>query len=306
MPEPHPQTRHETLGPLRWRVLHWPAAGRVARPPQALLLHGTGSSAASWRALAPLLAQRHEVFAPDLPGHAETRVPAAQALSLPFIAQALARLCEHLQLQPRLLVGHSAGAAIAARLCLDGALRPQRLVAINGALLPLDGPAAHLYSPIARTLVAQPLVPHLFAWHAQLPGVVERLLQGTGSRLAPEDVRHYRGLVTDASHAAGALRMMAAWDLAPLEAALPELPVPLVLLVGGADRVLPPSHADRIRRRLPAATLQVLPGLGHLAHEEDARAVQAAIESAIAAPAAGPGRRRTRGTAPAAGGHAPD
>jgi magnesium chelatase accessory protein len=85
-----------------------------------LLLHGTGASAHSWRTLAPLLAARHDVIAPDLPGHGFTRAEGRRPLTLPAMAQALAALLRVLGVRPRWIIGHSAGAAIAAQMCLQG------------------------------------------------------------------------------------------------------------------------------------------------------------------------------------------
>ena len=268
---------------MRWRWLEWP--GPRADAPLALLLHGTGASAESWSALGPRLARRWRVVAPDLPGHAQSAVEHGRELSLPFMARALAGLAADHGWRPQWLVGHSAGAAIALQTVLDGAFAPQGVIALNGALLPLDGPVGRWFSPLARALALQPLVPHLFSWHAHVPGVVERLLYGTGSRLPPSAVQRYRRLVTDPGHAGGALRMMAAWDLGTLETALPSLRVPLHLVVGEADRMLPPAHAERVRGALRSAQVHRLPGLGHLAHEEDAEAVAALIER-LAGPAA--------------------
>ncbi|MFN5166647.1 MAG: alpha/beta fold hydrolase BchO [Pseudomonadota bacterium] len=282
-PLAHPFEHRERGGPVRWRWLEWP--GPRADAPLALLLHGTGASAESWSALGPRLARRWRVVAPDLPGHAQSAVEHGRELSLPFMARALAGLAADHGWRPQWLVGHSAGAAIALQTVLDGAFAPQGVIALNGALLPLDGPVGRWFSPLARALALQPLVPHLFSWHAHVPGVVERLLYGTGSRLPPSAVQRYRRLVTDPGHAGGALRMMAAWDLGTLEAALPSLRVPLHLVVGEADRMLPPAHAERVRGALRSAQVHRLPGLGHLAHEEDAEAVAALIER-LAGPAA--------------------
>jgi magnesium chelatase accessory protein len=269
------------VGRLHWHVRWWPpdhrpGAAGAARP-VALLLHGTGASADSWRALAPLLAARFDVVAPDLPGHARTALPARTAPTLPWVADAVAALLRHLHVEPALVIGHSAGAAVGAQLCLAGHCAPAALVAINGAMLPLQGPVGRWFSPIAKLLVVNPLVPHAFAWHAGWPGVVEKLLAGTGSRLDEEGVAVYRQLVRDPAHAAGALRMMAAWDLEPLAAALPRLAPPLLLLVGGRDQTVPPAHAERVRALVPGATLHRLPGLGHLAHEESPGRIAEAI-----------------------------
>jgi magnesium chelatase accessory protein len=71
--------------------------------------------------------------------------------------------------------------------------------------------------------------------------------------------------------------MMAGWELEPLQRELARLAVPLLLLVGMQDGTVAPTEADRVQRILPGARRVQLPGLGHLAHEEDAEAVAAAI-----------------------------
>jgi magnesium chelatase accessory protein len=270
---------------LRWHVQRFEAP--AADAPLALLIHGTGASTHSWRDVAPLLAARGwSVLAFDLPGHAFTSMPAggtaSHQFSLPGMAGAIAALLHTLQAAPKLLVGHSAGAALALRLVLDRQLQPDAVVGLNAALLAWRGLPGQLFSPIARLMAAGPLVPRLFAWRATDPGVVRRLLDGTGSKLDPAGVDLYARLVRNPGHAQGALAMMAGWDLATLERDLPALRTPLHLLVGSTDRTVPPEQATRVLRLLdPAAihTLTVLPGLGHLAHEEaPARTVNLMLE----------------------------
>ncbi len=264
----HEHSRFVHVGRIRWHVQRMgpPGAGGA---PGLLLLHGTGASSHSWRGLLPLLAQRFDTLAMDLPGHAYTSTPPPAGLGLDGMAAALAALLRQLDFAPRLLVGHSAGAAIAARLVLDGAAAPQAVVSINGALLPLHGLAGQIFSPMAKLLALNPLVPHLFSWRAADPRVLKRLIDGTGSRLDAQGLELYRRLVADPGHAAGALGMMAQWRLDELAAALPRLAAPLHLVVGEADTTLPPAHARRVQSLLPGATCTRLPGLGHLAHEED-------------------------------------
>lgn len=252
---------------LRWHVQ------MLGNGPPALLLHGTGASTHSWRGVAPLLAEHHSVVALDLPGQGFTRLLSAGDLSLPGMAQAVGALLQHLRIAPELVVGHSAGAAIGAQLCLDGLVAPRALVSINGAILPLGGWAGRTFSPLARLLVGLPGVPALFAGMATQRRMVERLLTDTGSRLDADGIELYARLLRRREHVASALAMMAAWDLDALAGRLPRLRAPLLLMVGDRDRTIPPGDARRIRRLLPAAHLATLPGLGHLAHEEEPGAV---------------------------------
>ncbi len=256
-------SRFVAQGGLTWHVQ---VAGSG---PVLLLVHGTGAATHSWRDMLGRLAERFTVVAPDLPGHGLTRVPGGHALSLPAMARDLGALLGRLGLQPALAVGHSAGAAILARMCLDGIIAPAGLVSLNGAYLPLAGPAGQVFAPLARVLVGLPVLPQLFAWRAGNPRVVERLLAGTGSRLDPKGVALYQRLVRNPAHAAAALRMMASWDLAPLVRDLPKLAPPLLLVAGDGDLAIPPADAARVAAVVPGARMVRWPGLGHLAHEED-------------------------------------
>jgi magnesium chelatase accessory protein len=259
---------------LRWHVQRMGTPGDA----RVLLVHGTGASTHSWAALMPLLIDHAEVLAVDLPGHGFSALPPGGDLSLPAMAEALSALLKVLDWTPTLAIGHSAGAAILVRMALDGRLKAP-LVAVNGAFLAFGGPAAPLLSPLTRLLYASRWVPKLFARRAAAPGVVERLIRGTGSTLDADGTEHYRRLMRSSAHAEAALGMMAHWDLRSLPHELPRLPVPLHLFVGSGDRAVPPRQGRQVVARCPRATLTLLPGLGHLAHEENPAAVAAALQA---------------------------
>lgn len=272
-------SRFVQAGGLRWHVQ------QMGHGPVMLLIHGTGASTHSWRDFAPLMAHHFTVVAPDLPGHAFTDTPAAAQMSLPGMSAALASLIDTLGLDVALCVGHSAGAAIASRMALDGMIAPEALVSINGAFLPLDGLPGLLFPPVARLMAATPLASRLFAWRASDRAAVERLIDGTGSALDVRGVELYSRLVRDARHAAGALAMMAQWDLRPLLRDLPSLRTPLVLLAGANDRAVPPEQARRVHALLPRALASepiLLPNVGHLAHEEQPAELARTVMRAVA------------------------
>ena len=78
----------------------------------------------------------------------------------------------------------------------------------------------------------------------------------------------YAALLGNSRHARGALAMMANWDLAPLERALPAIRNPVLLIHSRGDNAIPLEGVEDAARALPDAKLEVLPGLGHLMHEE--------------------------------------
>ncbi len=246
--------------------------------PALLLLHGTGAATHSWRDLAPRLAERFTVVAPDLPGHGLTETPASSRMSLPGMAAALRALLQVLDVKPGLVAGHSAGAAVALRMTLDGTIHPAGVVGLNAALKPFSGAAGKVFSPLARVLVGLPVLPNLFAWRARDPATVRKLLADTGSTLDEAGVAAYARVVQDPRHAAAALTMMARWDLQPLVDDLPRLAVPLLLIVGDNDRTIPPAVSEAVARIVPGARVHRMPG-GHLAHEEHPTETAAAIEA---------------------------
>jgi magnesium chelatase accessory protein len=247
---------------IRWHVQ------RMGEGPSLLLIHGTGAATHSWRDMLPLLARHFSVVAPDLPGHGFTQSPPSYRLSLPGMAADLGIQLRKLEVRPEITVGHSAGAAIAARMCLARRTAPRLLIALNGAFMPFGGIANHLFSPLANLLVLNPLVPRVFAWQASHAGAVERLIANTGSTIDQDGIALYRKLVRNPAHVAAALRMMANWKLEPLLHDLPRLTTALVLVAATNDRSISPEVARQVREILPSAVIERLPGLGHLAHEE--------------------------------------
>ncbi len=276
-------SRFVVAGDLSWHVQ------QLGQGPVVLLLHGTGASTHSWRDFGPLLARHFTVIAPDLPGHAFTDPLPAGHATLGAMSRALGTLVEVLGVAPEMVIGHSAGAAIAARMSLDRLHDARAIISLNGALLPLPGVPGIVFAPLARMLAATPFAARLFAWRARDQGAVARLVASTGSTLDETGVALYARLVQSPGHVASVLDMMASWDLATMQRDLPRLVPLLALVVGDRDHTVPMSEAERVRGLLPSARSIVLPGLGHLAHEE-APAVVARVVLDVA---------RTAGIAPA-------
>ncbi len=253
---------------LNWHVQQFGDASLPATAPLVLLIHGTGSSSHSWRDVAPLLARRMRVLLLDLPGHGFTAMPSPAEQSLGSMARKLSGLLNVMALSPQLVVGHSAGAAVAVRMALDRAIAPAAIISLNGAFVGFGGMAGQLFSPIARLLAAGSFASRFFAWQAQDPAIVDKLVRSTGSVLDPAGMRLYAQLVRNPGHVSGALAMMAHWDLAPLEHALPSLDIPVWLVAAENDFTVPPSQAAQVERLLKQARRVQWPMLGHLAHEE--------------------------------------
>ena len=255
-------SRFVEAGGLRWHLQDFGGEG-----PVLLLLHGTGAATHSWRGLAPILADHFRVIAPDLPGHGFSDPLPPRKLSLPGMAEAVGSLTRALEVEPAVAAGHSAGAAVLARMCLDQTIAPRLLLALNGALKPFPGFASVLFPSMARMLFLNPVTPRFFAWTAD-SAAVRRLIDGTGSKLDREGLDLYKRLFARSGHVAGALGMMANWDLEALHRELPQLATHTILVVGSEDRAILPETGIAVGERLPDARVELMRGLGHLAHEE--------------------------------------
>jgi magnesium chelatase accessory protein len=258
----HDASRCVRAAEFRWHVQD------MGSGPAVLLLHGTGASTHSWRHLMPLLATHFRVIAVDLPGHGFSETPPREFLSMFGMALAVQSLLRQLGVEPRLVVGHSAGAAVAVRMSIDGRCAPDAIVGLNAALLPLRGLAGHIFSPLAKLLARVPTVARLFARRAFDRSMIETMLSDTGSKLDREGVDLYWRLAQSPAQIAAAFAMMAEWDLPRLERDLRRLRTSLALVAASNDRTISPSEAERVRHIVPDTTVLRVDGLGHLAHEE--------------------------------------
>lgn len=264
--------------PHDWCVIDLP--GPAADAPVILCLHGAGGAGHSFRALAPLLQARFRVVIPDLPGQGFTRA-GARRFGLDTMAEDLVTLCQTMGIAPAVVLGHSAGAAIALRLAEMLPLRA--VVGINAALGTFDGAAGVMFPLLARILAVTPFIPHVVARLWGNPQTVAKLLTSTGSPLDAEGQAQYLTLVRDAAHVDGTLGMMAQWRLEGLMARLPLLATPTLLIASDKDNAVPASVSREAAAHIPAVTYTEIAGYGHLVHEEAAEAVAGVVLPWLAA-----------------------
>lgn len=255
--------------PHRWHVQTMGAG------PDAVLLHGAGGATQSFRSLAPLLARHFRVVMMDFPGQGFTRMGARHRCGLDPVAEDIGALLKHLDVQPSLFVGHSAGAAVA--LTLTEAFGEVPVVGLNPALGHFEGAAAWLFPLLARTLSVTPFAPWMIARAARSPGRVEGLLRSTGSDLDPDGVALYRRLVADEAHVDATLLMMAQWSLDALIARLGSIRAQTLFCLGEKDGAVPPRVGRDAAARMQRARVTAFSGEGHLMHETTPEAVAAAI-----------------------------
>lgn len=272
-------SRFVEAGGYAWHVQ------RAGAGEKLLLIHGTGASTHSWAGMLPVLARRFDVLAMDLPGHGFTRARHRNDPSLFGMVRGLMALAGEERFVPSIISGHSAGAAVALELALRLDPQPRQVVGLNGALRTFGGAAAWLAPLMAKAMAVNPVIVSMLSRSARDPERVLRLIKGTGSHPPEEYLRSYGTLFRSPAHVAGTLSMMAKWTLGDLISRVEASRMRVHLIAGRLDAAVPSSLATELAARYENISCEILNGLGHLAHEEDAERVAKAIEAVSRVPA---------------------
>lgn len=231
-----------------------------------ILVHGFGGDLNSWLFSQPVLAQKRLVYAIDLPGHGGSSKQVDRG-DLALLASAVFGLLNALEIPSAHLVGHSLGGAVALELALSNPGRVKSLTLIAPAGL---GPEINMeyiegFMGASRHKQLRPFVELLFA----NPALVGRKML--------DDIISYKrldGAVEALNTIAGTVFAggRQAVDLAPR---LAELTVPLQVIWGEGDRIIPAAHVDGV----PASVcVHLIAGAGHMVHMEKAQEVNELIE----------------------------
>lgn len=220
--------------------------------PVVVLLHGAGDHAGTWLHPVRDLVRDHTVVVPDLAGHGDS-APAAGPISAADIFAGLEALLATLPPdQPVTLVGNSLGAWMALVLAHRMPGRVARVVAVNGGPLLGAPPKVNLLPATreeARTAMSQLRDPSSPALpDTVLDDLVRRIKDGPMARFA-----------------ATALTM-GPWLLT--EAQLASIHIPVRLLWGMSDQLMPPAYAERMAAVLPDARMVPVERCGHVPQQE--------------------------------------
>jgi pimeloyl-ACP methyl ester carboxylesterase len=252
---------------------HRRAFVKAGKGPVLLLLHGLGCDHTTWAPVIDSLARRYTVIAPDLLGHGRSDKPRAD-YSVGGYANGMRDLLTVLGIDKVTVVGHSFGGGIAMQFAYQFPERTERMVLIApGGLGPDVSPAIravttpgfhqvmgaltlpgvrHVGKVGLNALSRTPLK------HARDLDEVAEIYDSFKDARARHAIRHVVKAVVDWR---GQIVTMA--DRAYLTEAMP-----MCVVWGRDDRVIPVRHASNAAMLAPKARVEVIPNAGHFPHKD--------------------------------------
>jgi pimeloyl-ACP methyl ester carboxylesterase len=254
--------------------------------PVLLLIHGMAGSAENWREVIEPLARAHTVIAPDLPGHGLSE-PGGGDYSLGALASGLRDLLVTLGHERATLVGHSLGGGVAMQFSYQFPELVERLVLVSSGGL---GPEVSAILRAAALPGADRFIAATAGVGSRVGSALGRGLGAIGLRPSPDVAEVARGyasledrerrtavLATLRSVVGTRGQRVAASDRLYLAETLP-----LLIVWGARDPIIPVSHAEDAHEALPGSRLEVFDDVGHLPQLEAPARFVTALERFLA------------------------
>lgn len=268
--------------------------GQNRKNPPILLLHGFGASIGHWRHNINVLSQKHTVYALDLLGFGASEKAIANYNSSFWVEQVYEFWQTFIQV-PAILVGNSIGSLVS----LVATATYTDMVA-GLIMISLPDPAAQAEVipswclptvELIQNIVASPLLLRGVFSIIRRPSIIRRwvkLAYSNPDRITEELV----DILAEPPRDRGATRtfcilfkIMGSTKLSPsVKAMLPTLEVPMLLIWGKQDLLIPPKFANpsQFTQLNPRLELIELDNAGHCAHDECPEIVNSLILDWIA------------------------
>ena len=269
-----------------------------------VLVHGLGSSAAVefYYNLEPQAAQ-HRVIAIDLPGFGQSDRPVLE-YTIDVFVKAVSDLMASEGLPRAAVMGVSMGGRVALGLALSAPEQVERLILVDALgvgpprrvlayrILLTRGLGELTLSGTARALrrMNPATIRRFWGWYLNRPGRVDSIwsnqrIADHGALLSKPE---YRAAYLSALRSIAGMRSLR--DGVVVEARLPELRMPTLLVWGRHDHIFPPGHAESALKRLPNGRIEIFEDSGHTPQMEEPDRFNRLVLGFLEEPASRPGQ----------------
>lgn len=246
-------------------MLNYSAAGQGT---PVVLLHGFPLSSGIWHEQQQRLSDGYRVITPDLRGHGKSPAPAG-VYEMELLARDVLALLDALNIDKAIILGHSMGGYVTLAAYKQA---PDRFLALG--LVDSQAGAdtdearqgrhktAEKVAAEGSKIMAEAMLPKLFA-----PGL-------PADSPIIDQVRHMI-LSTPSAGIVGSLKGLAARPESG--SLLPKFQIPVLILTGDKDQIIPPEKAKTMAAVIPRATLKIVENAGHMPMLEQPQATTTAI-----------------------------
>lgn len=263
-------------------TVHYKKMGQGA--PYFILLHGFGASVFSWHAVMEPLSQHGTVIAYDRPAFGLTERPMTWTGENPYGPEANVALLlgpmDHFGIDKAILVGNSAGGTVSMQFALTYPDRVQGLILVDPAVYEGGGGPSwvrilgktpqmqHLGPLFVRAIQKNGLDMITTAWHDPSK-ITQETWDGYTKPLKSDNWDRALWNFTMAGHSTG------------LADHLKDFTVPILVITGDDDRIVPTANSVRLGSDIPGAKLVVIKDAGHVPHEEQPAAFMQAVDEFV-------------------------
>ncbi|MBL8088821.1 MAG: alpha/beta hydrolase [Anaerolineales bacterium] len=236
-----------------------------------ILLHGFGASLFSWHEITQPLSTYGTVIAYDRPAFGLTERPMEWEGENPYSQASQIELLIHLmntlRIEKAILVGNSAGGTIAMLTALQHPERVEALILVDPAVYEGGGAPAWI-----RPLLNTPQMNHLgplFARQIQTRGPeIVQMAWHDPSKITNEIMDGYTKPLQAENWDKALWYLTVSSRESELQNQLQNFDLPILIITGDDDRIVPTEQSIRLASEIPNAQLVVIPQSGHVPHEE--------------------------------------
>jgi pimeloyl-ACP methyl ester carboxylesterase len=256
-------------------ILHYRDEGPKDDPSPLVLVHGTSASLHAWDGWARALRSQKRVLRLDLPAFGLTGPDPQSRYSEAHYAALVLAWLDALKVSQFQIAGNSLGGEVAWRVAHQAPQRAQKLILVDSmgyAFQPESVPMGFILAslPVAKQL-STALLPR-----RMVEGSLKSVY-GQPERVTAEQVDRYFLLTLREGNRRALVERLEQMKLGESAARIPELKLPTLILWGEQDRLIPPENARHFAKDIAGSQLVMLPGLGHVPHEEDPKASLAPV-----------------------------
>lgn len=243
--------------------------------PVFVLMHGFASSQYTWQAVMEELSQYGRVIAYDRTGFGLSERPTTWEGQNPYGPEAqvdlLTGLLDYYGVEKAILVGNSAGGTVAMQAALAHPERVSALILADPAVYNGGGPPGWI-KPLLGTGPMRRLGPVVVRQMLNRSRQLLKMAWHNPALLSDEMIGYYQKPFQVENWDKALWEFTLASQPPGLAEHLEELTLPVLVITGDDDRIVPPSDSIRLAGELPNADLEVINESGHVPQEEQPRA----------------------------------